>query len=66
MTRWGVWCEVTGGVTGTRRAWLRHEDALAVYDKREDAEAEAKRLNQTIGSNPNRKAEFLYVARQMS
>ena len=62
--RWAVWCEVSGG-TVTRRAWLKHDEALAVYDKREEAEAEAKRLNQTLGSNPNRKAQFLYTAKPM-
>ena len=24
MNDWGVWCQVSGGVTGTRQAWLRY------------------------------------------
>jgi len=54
--KWGVWCEVSGGVTGRRAAWLRRDDALAVYDRKDDAEQEAARLNATIGRNPYRKA----------
>lgn len=66
MTKWGVWCEVMHG-TVTRRQWLKHDDALAVYDKREDAEAEAKRLQATLGSptQAERQPQFKYTVRPM-
>jgi hypothetical protein len=35
---------------------LRRDDALAMYDRKDDAEQEAARLNATIGRNPYRKA----------
>jgi hypothetical protein len=56
---WGVWV----GFTGNRTAWLKDNDGLrAGFATREEAEAEAKRLTDRIGSNPDRKAEF-YTAR---
>jgi len=33
--KWGVWCEVAGGVTRRRAAGLRRDDALAVYDRKD-------------------------------
>jgi hypothetical protein len=60
---WGVWCEVWGGVTGRRTAWLRHNDTIAEYATREEAEAEARRCMD--GLSPYRKAEFRYTAREM-
>jgi len=41
---WGVWCEVWGGVTGSREAWLKSNGARATFATREEAEAEAAGL----------------------
>jgi hypothetical protein len=60
---WGVWCEVWGGVTGRRRAWLKDDGRPAEFGSRAEAEAEARRLNASVGGNPRRKAQFRYSAR---
>jgi hypothetical protein len=26
--KWGIWCEVWGGITGSRSAWLKDIDAI--------------------------------------
>lgn len=63
----GIWCEVWGGVTGPREAWLKDNDGLRrVFATRDEAEAEAARLNDKFGRNPNRKAEFSYTARPLT
>lgn len=61
---WGVWCEVWGGVTGSRAAWLKSDGALRMMTRAE-AIAEAERLQSSIASNPNRIAEFSYTARPL-
>ena len=55
-TVWGVWCEVWGPVFGHRAAWLPRDDAPAIFATRDEAEAEAERLNLDFGSNS--RAEF--------
>ena len=63
--RYGVWCRVTGGVTGTREAWLRGADGdYTLWDNRSDAEAEAARLNKSMNSNPHSLASFRYRAEE--
>ena len=56
--KWGEWCEVWGGVTGARSAWLKHEGERVEYETRAEAEAEARRLMRDL--SPSRKAQFRY------
>lgn len=57
---WGVWCEVDGRL-GYRCAWLKEGGKLAVYATRDEADAEARRLNDRNANNP--RASFCYSAR---
>jgi len=61
--RWGVWCEVWGGVTGERANWLKEDRKLVEYATREEAEAEAERLMKRFADNPYRKTGFRYSAK---
>jgi hypothetical protein len=60
-----IWCEVSGGVTGTREAWLKSAGNIYETRNREEAESEAKRLRDSIGSNPYRTASFRYSVREV-
>jgi len=47
--KYRIRCRVSGGVTGTREAWLKGKDGQeARYDTREEAEREAADLNRTM------------------
>jgi hypothetical protein len=63
--RWGVWCRVSGGVTGTREAWLRAGDQLMLFARREDAERLALDLDCEL-NGPHATADFAYAARRFS
>lgn len=42
---YGIWCKVSGGITGSRQAWLKKADGShELFDTFEDAQAEARRL----------------------
>jgi hypothetical protein len=62
---WGVWCEVWGGIMGSREAWLKNDDKIATFATHEEAEAEARRLNDKMASSRSL-ALFRYTARQQS
>ena len=62
--RYGVWCEVWGGVTGHRSAWLKNKSTLASFATLADAEAEAERLRATSARSLSR-ASFRYTARPL-
>jgi hypothetical protein len=69
MTRietWGVWCEVWGGVTGSREAWLKIDGKVATFPTCDEAEAEARRLGQRMDARLYSAANFRYSARQQS
>lgn len=59
---WGVWCQVSGGVTGTREAWLKSNGEIQLFDSEDAARAEARRLMERIGRFGQ--ARFNYTARQ--
>jgi hypothetical protein len=66
---WGVWCEVSGGITGHRQAWLKskqpgpkHPAVVAEFTER-GARAEADRLNRQM--RHNRAARFSYTAKAL-
>jgi hypothetical protein len=63
----GVWCHVSGGARRKEsEAWLQDvRRGIAVFESREEAEAEAARLSAQMNSDPWRKAKFLYDAREL-
>lgn len=62
----GIWCEVFGGITGHRSAWLKATDGgIQRYDTRKEAEDIADGLARAYNDNPNRKASFRYSARPL-
>lgn len=59
-------CDVSGGVTGHRAAWLKNKDnTIAEFDTREDAQAEADKYNCERNANPYRTASFSYTVEEM-
>lgn len=56
---YGIWCTVSGGVTGRREAWLKHKGIRATYETRDDAEREAMRLRAAM-NDPYATATFRY------
>ncbi len=54
----GIWCVVSGGVTGHREAWLKDDAGVVKRFNRHGAQAEASRLNATVGRNSS--ARFNY------
>jgi hypothetical protein len=55
-----IWCEVWGGVTDRRASWLKSNGGVAQYITREEAEAEAARLNRKMGGNSYSTTSFRY------
>lgn len=37
--KWGVWCRVSGGVTGTREAWAKENGKTLLFDTEDEAKA---------------------------
>lgn len=64
MSKFQIWCRVSGGVTGTREAWLKSDDKIQQFDSEAEAQAEADRLLRTTNGNPHRTANFSYSVRQ--
>ena len=62
---YGIWCEVWGGVTGSRSSWLKEHGKIKVFTNRAEAELEAMGWTDRNARNPNRKAEFRYTVRQI-
>jgi hypothetical protein len=59
---YGVWCVVSGGVTGRREAWLKgKEGRAALFDDETAAQAEAARLTKQM-NGPYARADFKYRA----
>jgi hypothetical protein len=65
----GIWCAVSGGITGNRASWLKVDDIVQVYDTLMEAEAIAadiqKRASRANSQHPNAKAIYSYQAREM-
>jgi hypothetical protein len=66
MKKFGVWCEVYGGVTGHRQAWLKENGAVVMFDTHEEAAERAKKLSDDKNGNPYRTANFEYSAREIT
>jgi hypothetical protein len=56
-----ILCRVTGGVTGTREAYLRRGDKLVTFDNLPAAELEAQRLTLKQNARPAGRAQFSYT-----
>lgn len=61
---YGVWCTVSGGVTGTRSAWLKENGVVQEFSTLEAANVEAQKMQRSM-NNPNAVASFTYVGRAM-
>lgn len=65
---WGVWCTVSGGVTGPRAAWLKDQGVRVELDTREEAEEEARwnreRMNDSVSAK--RGVVFTYEPRRIA
>lgn len=59
---WGVWCQVWGGVTGRREAWLKEAGAVARFDEA-GARDRAAHLQRTMGGAGS-SVTFSYVAKR--
>lgn len=60
----GVYCEVSGGVTGYRAAWLKDGDGKeSTFDSLDAANEEAAQLN-SRSRNPYQTASFRYTVRE--
>jgi len=62
--KFGIWCEVWGGVTGSRKSWLTRLGTRMEFDSFSEAADEAAQLTNNVMSNPYRKANFRYTARR--
>ena len=58
---WLIWCRVSGGITGTREAYLKSNGKIKVFPDQDSAEREAARLNEEM-NKPPRTADFRYQA----
>jgi hypothetical protein len=56
---YGIWCQVSGGVTGTRQAWLKDDGRVQTWERREVAEAHAAHLMGQM-NGPYATANFVY------
>ena len=57
-----VRCRVSGGVTGTRESLLKANGVVQIFQTREAAETEARRLNEARAKDLYRTADFQYWA----
>jgi len=65
MAKFRIWCRVSGGLTGTREAWLKKRNGKIYETKnRTTAQKEASRLNKTMGKNSM--ASFRYSVEEIN
>ena len=50
-SRYRIWCRVSGGMTGTREAWLKHNGKIYEVATKVTAQKKAKQLNKDMGKN---------------
>jgi hypothetical protein len=60
-----ILCQVSGGVTGTREAWLKRDGVEIVFATADEAEAEANRLREHMNANRSG-ASFHYTPMEVS
>src|SRR5262245_57457514 len=66
QAKYGVWCTVSGGVTGFREAWMKSDGKIKVFSTHQAAQAEADKHYRTAMGNPYRTADFSYQALRLS
>jgi len=59
MTKYGVWCQVWGGVLGPRSSWLKHDGKRYETENEEEAAFIATKLTKDRANHP--RASFLYT-----
>ena len=64
MSKYGIWCRVSGGVTGTRESWMKANGEVQLFDDYEAANKEAMKIEDQRMGNPHRKADFSYRAKE--
>ena len=65
MTSFGIWCEVSGGVTGHRAAWLKRDGRVQLFaDRGAAARMASDLMARTAG--PYATASFRYTVREFT
>jgi len=59
---WGVWCVVSGGVTGHREAWAKSDGSILRFASEDEAIALARKWASNV--SPYATASFRYTARR--
>lgn len=54
--RYGIWATVSGGVTGSRGAWLKSNGTVQLFDSLTEADAETRRLRDRAAAAENGRA----------
>ena len=62
---YGVWCQVWGGVTGSRAGWLKENGKPQVFATLAEAEQVAAEHQASIKDRPHGSARFSYTAEEM-
>jgi hypothetical protein len=65
MKMYGIWCQVSGGITGYRAAWLKSKGEQRTFQTLQEAELYAKRLTEDRMHNRYRTADYHYSAREI-
>jgi hypothetical protein len=61
--KYRIWCEVWGGVTGSREAWMTKDNKILEFDDKKEADKEASECNRTMGRNSP--ASFRYTVKEI-
>lgn len=62
--KYGIWAKVSGGVTGTREAWVKSGGKVQLFDTLAEAVTVADDFMATMQGDPHRTCEFSYVAKE--
>jgi hypothetical protein len=60
---YGIWCTVSGGVTGTRESWMKSNGQIRLFETIEEAKKIANAVQDERMGNNHRTADFNYSAR---
>jgi hypothetical protein len=60
---YSIWCEVSGGRTGSRAAWLKKDGTIQMWTDKATAEWEAAALNGSM-NRPNSKVVFTFTVQE--
>lgn len=59
---YGIWCEVWGGVTGSREGWMRDDQGILEFEDEEIAALAAAAAQEGRSKSPT--ANFRYTVRE--